>query len=241
MGRVLRIVPACLTAAAIMALAACGSSNNGSHTANNPAPAGVTVVAAQAANSAATSAPPSAAAAVSPSPAPGGTAAAGPAGLGTPATNPVERLSGTVQSVDAGKVTLKDGGSFSLSPQTVVTKRAMITAADLKTGQTVAITARRQPDNTLLASMIVVFPGAPSGFRLGQSPLDAGNLMTNATIDRVAGSSFHASFPGGGEQVSIAPDAQLLTLAAGTQAEIATGAMITAAVRNGVAQQVSIQ
>jgi hypothetical protein len=169
------------------------------------------------------------------------TAAAGPAGLGTPATNPVERLSGTVQSIDSGKVTLKEGGSFSLAPQTVVTKRVTITATDLKTGQTVAITAKRQPDNTLLASMVVVFPTAPNGFALGQRPLDAGNLMTNATIDQVAGNAFHATFPGGAEQVNLAPDAQLSQLAAGTQADITPGATITAAVRDGVAQQISIQ
>ncbi len=229
-------------------LAACGSSNNGNHgnAAANTTGGAATVLSAPATAAAAT--PASGAATASPivmpaavpsrSPAAG---AAGPAGLGTPATNPVERLNGVVQSVDAGQVTLKDGSSFSLSSQTVVTKRAPITAADLKAGQTVAITAKRQPDNILLASMVVVFPSAPNGFALGQRPLDAGNLMTNATIDRVSGNSFHATFPGGAEQVTLAPDAQLLTLASGTPADIVAGATVAAAVRDGVAQQVSIQ
>ncbi len=243
MGRTIRaVLPAALAATAMLAVA-CGSSNNGYRASTNSAAPAVTVVSAPATGAATTNpAPASAAGTAAASPAPSATAAAaGLAGLGTPATNPIERLSGTVQSVDSGKVTLKEGGSFALAPQTVVTKRQTIAAADLKTGQTVAITAKRQPDNTLLASMIVVFPTAPNGFALGQRPLDAGNLMTNATIDKVAGNSFHATFPGGAEQVSLAPDAQLSMLAAGTQAEITAGAMITAAVRDGVAQQVSIQ
>jgi hypothetical protein len=237
--KTLGIVPAALGAGVL--LAACGSSNNGNHgnTTSNNAGGAATALSAPATAAAATASP-----IVMPSAVPSQSSTAGatgPAGLGTPATNPVERLSGMVQSVDAGKVTLKDGNGFSLSPQTVVTKRAPIMAADLKVGQTVAITAKRQPDNTLLASMVVVFPSAPNGFALGQRPLDAGNLMTNATIDKVSGNSFHATFPGGAEQVTLAPDAQLLTLAAGTPADIVAGATITAAVRDGVAQQVSIQ
>ncbi len=242
--KTLVIVPAL---GAGLLLAACGSSNNGNHgnAAANAAGGAATALSAPATAAAAT--PPAGAATASPIATPAvpsrspSAGAAGPAGLGTPATNPVERLNGVVQSVDAGKVTLKDGSSFSLSSQTVVTKRAAITAADLKTGQTVAITAKRQPDNTLLASMVVVFPSAPNGFALGQRPLDAGNLMTNATIDRVSGNSFHATFPGGAEQVTLAPDAQLLTLASGTPADIVAGATVAAGVRDGVAQQVSIQ
>lgn len=230
------IVPAALGAA--MLLAACGSSNNGNH---GSAPANNAGSVATVLSAPATSAAATAAAATAAAPARSPAAGAGPAGLGTPATNPVERLSGAVQSVDGGKITLKDGNSFSLSPQTVITKRAPITAADLKVGETVAITAKRQPDNTLLASMVVVFPTAPNGFTLGQRPLDAGNLMTNATIDKVSGNSFHATFPGGAEQVMVAPDAQLSMLAAGTVADIVAGATVTAAVRDGVAQQVSIQ
>lgn len=244
--RRLAVVPAVLSAGLL--LTACGSSNNGNHgnAASNNAGGAATVLSAPATSAAATpagaaaTAPPIATAAAAPSQSPAA-GAAGPAGLGTPATNPVERLSGAVLSVDAGKIALKDGNSFSLAPQTVITKRATITAADLKVGQTVAITAKRQPDNTLLASMVVVFPTAPNGFPLGQRPLDAGNLMTNATIDKVSGNDFHATFPGGAEQVTVAPDAQLSLLAAGTPADIVAGAMITAAVRNGVAQQVSIQ
>ena len=234
-----------------MLLAACGSSNNGNNgnhgnASVNSAGGAATALSAPATSAAVTAASTAATASpiVMPAAAPSRTPAAGsagPAGLGTPATNPVERLNGAVQSVTAGKVTLKDGSSFSLAPQTVITRRAPITAADLKVGQTVAITAKRQADNTLLASMIVVFPTAPNGFALGQRPLDAGNLMTNATIDKVAGSSFHATFPGGAEQVTVAPDAQLSMLATGTPADIVAGATINAAVRDGVAQQVSIQ
>src|SRR5581483_9908631 len=148
----LAIVPAALGAGLV--LAACGSSNNGIHgnAALNNASGAATVLSAPATVTEATPAGGAATASPIVMPAAGPSrspaAAAGPAGLGKPATNPVERLSGTVQSVAAGKVTLKDGNSFALAPQTVVTKRAPITVGDLKVGQTVAITAKRQPDNT---------------------------------------------------------------------------------------------
>ena len=157
----------------------------------------------------------------------------------TPATNPVERLGGTVQTVNGNTVTLDGGKSFTLSPQTAITTRAQGTAASLQTGKVVAITAKPQSDGTLLASLVVVF--ATNGPPLGQRPLDAGNLMTNATIDKVQGNSFSATFPGGGVQVTLAPDTQVQVLGSGTPADIKPGAMIQAGVLNGVAQSVSVQ
>ncbi len=159
----------------------------------------------------------------------------------TPANNPVARVSGSVQSVSGNTVVLGQGGGFTLTPQTVITVRKPGTASALQVGQTVAITAQPQPDGALLASIVLIFPVAPNGFPLGQRPLDAGNLMTNATIDKIQSSGFSATFPGGGVQVMLAPDAQISVLGTGTAADIIAGATVTAGVQNGVAQTVSVQ
>jgi hypothetical protein len=206
---------------AIVLLAACGSSSNNNKKAATPTGASQPV-ATRAATVAAT-------------------AALGNPALATPATNPVQRVNGTVQSVDNGRVTLKEGGGFAVNDQTRVTRRTASSASALQPGQIVAITAKRQPDNTLLASLVVVFPTAPTGFQLGQSPLDQGNLMTNATVDKVSGNSFSVTFPGGSAQVTVAPDGQVATLTIGTAADIKPGAVVSAAVRDGVAQTVAIQ
>src|SRR5581483_11937435 len=118
-------------------------------------------------------------------------------------SNPVERVTGTVASVDNGKVSMQDGKSFTVNGQTAITRRSVVDASAIKTGQTVAVTAKRQPDNTLLASIVTVFSTPPNGFPLGQRPLDAGNLMTNATVDQVSGASFTVTFPDGGAKVQL--------------------------------------
>jgi hypothetical protein len=56
-----------------------------------------------------------------------------------------------------------------------------ITAADLHQGDYIAITAKRQPDNTLLASIVNVFPPSIGQVAPGQRPLPEGNLMLLAT------------------------------------------------------------
>jgi hypothetical protein len=212
----MRSLAAAVFAVFIVLLAACGSSSTGYSKAAS------TVRPVQAAAQPATAAP---------------IVQAQPA---TPATNPVERVNGTVQSVDNGKVTLKEGGSFSVTPQTAVTRRQTAAVSALQTGQVVAVTAKRQPDNTLLASLVVVFPPS-NGPPLGQRPLDAGNLMTNATVDKVQGNGFTVTFPGGGAQVTMAPDGQVQQIVAGAASDISVGATVSAAVRDGVAQSVSIQ
>jgi hypothetical protein len=158
----------------------------------------------------------------------------------TPATNPTNRVNGTVASIDGDTVTLKEGGSFTLSGQTRITRTVAATQSDLVVGKVVAVTAKQQQDNSLLASDIRIFPAAPSATFFQQYPMGGGNLMTNATIATVSGNSFTVTFPGGGGTVDVAPDTKISAIAAGTTDDIKPGASVTATVLNGVAQSVSI-
>jgi hypothetical protein len=218
-----KLFPAVTLLAGLTLLVACGSGSNNKPAASPPSP------------------PPPATLAAAASPAVA-TPAAGfqPA---TPASNPVQRVSGTVQSVSGNTVALSQGGSLTLSPQTAITVRKTGASSDLQSGKTVAITAKQQADGTLLASMIMVFPTAPGGSSFfGQRPLDGGNLMTNATVDKVQSNGFTATFPpDGNAQVTLSPDVQISVLAAGTAADVMPGGIIVASVLNGVAQTVSVQ
>jgi hypothetical protein len=175
------------------------------------------------------SAPPQAPAAAA------GTAPAAPA-------NPATRINGRVQTVASNTITLADGTSFTVTPTTRVVLQQAMTPADLKPGLFVAITATRQPDNTLLATIVSVFPASQStSAPAGQRPLPEGNLMTNATIDQVSGNTFTVTFPGGGAKIMLAPNAQLTRRVDATPADIKPGTMVSASVSNGEAQSVTVQ
>ena len=163
------------------------------------------------------------------------------AGAASPAANPAERDDGTIQSVDNGMVTLSDGKTFSVASKTRVIRTESITAGDLKTGDYVAVTAKRQPDNTLLASIVNVFPPSRKGVGVGQRPMTGGNLMTNATIDKIDGDAFTVTFPGGGAQVKLASNAQVNRFADASASDLKAGMKVSALVQQGTAQSISIQ
>jgi hypothetical protein len=151
-----------------------------------------------------------------------------------------QRLNGKVQSIASGKVTLDSGSAFTLAPDTRVIRSATATLADIKVGDYVAVTAKRQSDNTLLASAINVFPPSLNGVAPGQRPMTGGNLMTNATVDTVNADGLSVKFPDGTAQVKVAPDAKLMKLVDATQADIKEGLTISALVADNVARSVTI-
>jgi hypothetical protein len=150
-----------------------------------------------------------------------------------------------VQSATATTLTLTDGEVLDLSANTRITRTDPATPADLKPGLFVAITAKQQPDRTLLASMVSIF--AESLTRVvppGQRPLTEGNLMTNAaiaSIDQVGAGSFTVTFAGTTAQVVLAPSAVVLKQTDVKAEEIVAGTAISASVVNGVVQSIQIQ
>jgi len=171
------------------------------------------------------------------------TVSAGQLAAATPAGNPATRVTGTVQFVDGNTVTVKEGGSFTLAAQTMITRTMPGSRSDLVPGAAVAVTAKQQADSSMLASAVSVWPSGPGGPSLdlhGPTPQDAGNLMTNETIDSVTGNTFTATFPGGGAKVTLAPDVKIAVRLAGSPADIKAGTMVSASVLNGVAQSVTI-
>jgi predicted lipoprotein with Yx(FWY)xxD motif len=187
---------------------------------------------------------PTAAAATTPAAAPTTAAGTTPAAAATtaaqPAQNPATRVSGSVASVAGDKITLTDGTSFTVPSTVRIISTVPAKASDLKVGDYVAVTAKRQPDNTLLASIVNVFPPEMKGVGIGQRPMTGGNLMTNATISSVSANGFTVTFPGGGAQVTLAPDAQINTFKLVNLSDVATGMPVSALVADGVARSLAI-
>jgi hypothetical protein len=158
------------------------------------------------------------------------------AGNGTPAAPPAF-VSGTIQSITADMVTLADGQSFAITARTGYVRQVLVKPADLMPGMYLGIRAKRQADNTLLASVIDIFGQKGSG---NQFPLLGGDLMTNATIDKIEGNTVTVSFTGGGAVVTLAPDTQIYQDQTGTAADAKVGSMVTIIVTNGAAGAIRV-
>ena len=177
-----------------------------------------------------------------PAPTTSATAAPAAASASAPAAT---RVDGTVQSASATAVTLADGTVLQLTPTTRIVRTDRATVADLKPGLFLAITAKQQPDNTLLASIVNIFPASLGAtIQAGQRPLAEGNLMTNApiaSIDQVSGSSFTVTFSGTTAKVVLGPGAVITRQTDVDPSAIPVGTKISATVRAGVAQSISYQ
>ena len=127
---------------------------------------------------------------------------------------PGERLSGEVVNLDDSKFTIKSAAGQSLTVFVADNPRITIRApgdlSRLDQGQYVGATAAPQPDGTLVASQINVFPESMRGTAEGHRPMAnlPGSTMTNATVRQVANTVTNASVTG----VSGIADARRLVL-----------------------------
>jgi hypothetical protein len=155
--------------------------------------------------------------------------------------------------VNQAEVILQDGEQFTVSPDARVIRVVPADAQSIEPEEFVAVTAKRQADGTLLASEVNIFPESMRGLGAGQRPMDAGNLMTNATvedrsgdlmtnatIDEATPQSFTVSFPGGSDRVRLAEDARVARFEPATSADLQPGTAISAFVNDGSAQFITI-
>ncbi|MCG7363105.1 hypothetical protein MHZ93_17745 [Roseomonas sp. ACRSG] len=98
------------------------------------------------------------------------------------------RLRGRIDSISAERmeVTLPDGGkaSASLPPNLRVTELMPVKLSDIREDNYVGVAAMRQPDGSLRAMQVMVFPTASRGVGEGHYPwvMGEGSTMTNGTV-----------------------------------------------------------
>ena len=137
-------------------------------------------------------------------------------------------LAGTIVKLDGLKLEVKPSGggplTIRLGENYRLSVRSAADPAKLKPGAFVGTTAVAQPDGTLLAREVHVFPESMRGTGEGHRPMDSepGSTMTNATIASIGGGTMtnatvaelSAASKGrqltltykGGEKVVIVPD-----------------------------------
>jgi predicted regulator of Ras-like GTPase activity (Roadblock/LC7/MglB family) len=103
-----------------------------------------------------------------------------------------ERIRGDVVAADGQKLEIKaDSGkvvTVTLGDNVRVSARSAADRAAIVNGAFIGTTAVPQPDGTLRASEVHVFPESMRGTGEGHRPMDTGpgNTMTNATVTNVA-------------------------------------------------------
>nr|WP_294507579.1 DUF5666 domain-containing protein [uncultured Rhodopila sp.] len=153
------------------------------------------------------------------------------------------RVRGTISSVDAGelRVTSRSGDTVALKlpADATVTIIEPIAIDAIKPGSFIGTAARTQPDGTLRALEIQVFPELMRGVGEGNRPWDLGpdSSMTNGTVGTLEkltdGRTLTLGYKGGEKTVIVPAGAPIITYEPGSRAALSPGAhVIVTATRN---------
>lgn len=152
------------------------------------------------------------------------------------AQSPTTRIRGEVEKAEGDTLMIKtvDGASakVSLASGYAVGGVVKATTADIKKGGFIGVGARPQPNGSLLAVQVFIFPEAMRGTGEGHRPWGVlpDSTMTNATVSetvsRVDGANVVLTYPGGEQKVAITPDANIIMAAPAQPSELVAGAQV---------------
>ena len=146
----------------------------------------------------------------------------------------IDKLDGamlTVKTADGSDATIKLADNFSV--RTVV----KLSPADIKAGDYLGVGAKPQPDGTLRAIQVTIFPEAQRGVGEGHRAWDVlpDTTMTNgtasATVQAVDGPTLTIAYKGGDKKLVVPADARVISYAAADKTDLKPGAdvLVTAA------------
>jgi len=158
----------------------------------------------------------------------------GPASNAAP---PTVRLRGTVQSVTASTLTVKERSGelipLAISDKLQVNEVYPIALGDIQSGSYIGTAAMPQPDGSQRAIAVTVFPEAARGVGEGFRPFDLQpeSTMTNATVaDVVAaptGRTLQVKYKDGQKTIVVPPDAPIVTFKPGDRGLLVPGASVS--------------
>ncbi|MDR7522449.1 MAG: DUF5666 domain-containing protein [Armatimonadota bacterium] len=146
-----------------------------------------------------------------------------------PAPPPVE---GVITALDAASITVftRTGTSLRvlISSDTRIVRRQAARFDQIRPHDFVGVTAKREPDGTLTAVSINIFPPEFQGrVREGQFLMESGNLMTNAmvfqNVRRIEGRTLYLRFPEGTAVINVPGDAEIFRLTTMRFGELRSG------------------
>ena len=133
------------------------------------------------------------------------------------------RIRGAIERVDGPVLTIapRSGSPLQVTLTPDVRIMAVLPAelAAIAPGTFIGTAALPQPDGTLRAQAVTIFPEAMRGAGEGHRPWDLteGSTMTNATVDaavtEVAGRELTLTYKGGQQHLVVTPDTPVVTLA----------------------------
>ena len=146
------------------------------------------------------------------------------------------RVRGTVVSLDGQKLVLhaKDGKDVTVSLKDKYAALALVKSSreDIKEGTFIGTATVAQPDGSLKALEVVVFPESLRGFGEGHYPWDLGpsSMMTNATVANkvqgVSGDTVTVTYKGGEKKITIPTNVPIVAVVPAEESDITTGANV---------------
>lgn len=158
----------------------------------------------------------------------------GQAAMAQPAAQPLG-VRGTITAVDADslKVHTNRGEDLSihLGKDTPVRGVTLAQVSDIKAGSYIGTAATPQPDGTLKALEIHVFPPEMAGTGDGHRPwdLEKNSTMTNGSVGSVvagAGRTLTVQYKGGEKKVVVPDDVPIVNLVPGDRSLLAPGVKV---------------
>jgi hypothetical protein len=132
-------------------------------------------------------------------------------------------VTGTVERVDAGSITLKNEAgameTFRLAPNVVVVQNQPATLSDIKPNDFIASAAVRKDDGKLYSTELRIFPDVMRGVGEGQRPMNdpRNQTMTNATVTGTAivggSNTLKVKFAGGESELIVGPGVPVTAIA----------------------------
>lgn len=141
---------------------------------------------------------------------------------------------GNISAVSANTVTVKSNAGkeveIQLGDKTVINSLEPLAVSDIKPGDFLAVTSRKNKDGSLSAFDVRRFPKPVNP---GHRPFDGGDdqTMTNATLSATVGSAKERelvlSYEGGSQKVVLADNASITMRVPGERSHLVTGAPVS--------------
>ena len=150
-------------------------------------------------------------------------------------TQPQQRIRGTIEAMDGSVMTIAARGgttaTVTLADDAMVRTIAPADIHDIKPGTYIGSAAMPQPDGSLQALEVQVFPESMRGVGEGQHPFDLkpGSTMTNATAGDVTGTDGRVvtmQYQGHETKLVVPPDVPVITYEPGKRDQLVKGAHV---------------
>lgn len=146
------------------------------------------------------------------------------------------RIRGTVTSLDGTALRVAGSGGqdvvITLSANSSVTAVLPAKLSEVQPGSFIGTAAETQPDGTLVAKEVHIFPESMRGSGEGHRDFDLGpkSTMTNGTVGQevkgTSGNTLTVAYKGGEKSIVVPPNAPVVTFAPGDRAMLVPGAHV---------------